>query len=67
MASETEQELRRYLEGVDFAANTEDLIAIAMNNEAPEDLIDQLEELPRKEFSDLEEVAEAIEDLRAAG
>jgi hypothetical protein len=25
VASETEQELRRYLEGVDFAANTEDL------------------------------------------
>jgi Protein of unknown function (DUF2795) len=67
MASEPEQELRRYLEGVDFAANTEDLIAIAMHNEAPEDLIDQLEELPRKEFEDLEEVVEAIKDLRADG
>jgi hypothetical protein len=31
MASETEQELRRYLEGVDFAANTEDLVSIAVN------------------------------------
>ena len=31
MASETEQELRRYLESVDFAANTEDLVSIAMN------------------------------------
>ena len=29
--SETEQELRRHLEGVDFAANTEDLVSIAMN------------------------------------
>ena len=67
MASETEQELRRHLESVDFAANTEDLIAIAMNNGAPEDFIGQLEELPRKEFEDLEEVVEAIKDLRADG
>ncbi len=67
MASETEQELRRYLEGVHFAANQEDLVAIAMSNGAPEEFIDQLEELPRKEFTDLEEVAEAIDDLRAAG
>ena len=67
VASETEQELRRHLEGVDFAANTEDLIAIAMNNGAPEDFIDQLEELPRKEFEDLEEVVEAIKDIRADG
>ena len=66
MASETEQELRRYLEGVHFAANTEDLVSIAMSNEAPEELIERLEDLPRKEFMDLEEVAEAIDDLRAA-
>ena len=65
MASETEQELRRYLEGVHFAANTEDLVSTAMSNGAPEELIDQLEELPRKEFSDFEEVAEAIDDIRA--
>lgn len=67
VASETEQELRRYLEGVHFAANTEDLVSTAMSNGAPEELIDQLEELPRKEFSDLEEVAEAIDDIRADG
>jgi hypothetical protein len=67
VASETEQESRRHLEGVDFAANTEDLIAIAMNNGAPEDFIDQLEELPRKEFEDLQEVVEAIKDIRADG
>ena len=54
-----------YLEGVHFAANTEDLVSTAMSNGAPEEFIDQLEELPRKEFSDLEEVAEAIDDLRA--
>ena len=40
MASETEQELRRHLEGIDFAANTQDLIAMAMHNGAPEDFID---------------------------
>ncbi len=64
MASETEQELRRHLEGVHFAANTEDLVSIVMSNGAPEEFIDQLEELPRKEFTDLEEVAEAIEDQK---
>ncbi len=66
MASETEQELRRHLQGVHFAANTEDLVSIAMSNGAPEELIEQLEELPRKEFTDLEEVVEAIRDLREA-
>ena len=66
MPSETEQELQRYLEGVHFAANKEDLISLAMSNDAPEELIGQLEDLPRKEFSDLEEVAEAIDDLRPA-
>ena len=64
MASETEQELRRYLEGIDFVASQEDLVAMAMNNGAPEEFVDQLEELPRKEFEDLEEVVEAIKDLR---
>ncbi len=64
MASETEQELRHYLEGIDFAASQEDLVAMAMNNGAPEELIGELEELPRKEFEDLDEVVEAIKDLR---
>jgi hypothetical protein len=40
MASETEQELRRYLEGVHFVANTEDLVSVAMSNGAPEELIE---------------------------
>jgi hypothetical protein len=64
MASEPEQELRRYLEGIDFAASQEDLVSIAMNNDAPEELINELEELPTKEYEDLEEVVEAIKDLR---
>ena len=66
MASETEQELRRYLEGIDFAASQEDLVSVTMSNGAPEELIEQLEDLPSKEFSDLEEVVEAIKDLREA-
>jgi hypothetical protein len=66
MASETHQELRRHLEGIHFAANKEDLVSIAMSNGAPEDLIEQLEDLPRKEFSDFEEVVEAVDDLRPA-
>jgi hypothetical protein len=38
-----------------------------MHNGAPEEFVDQLEELPRKEFEDLEEAAEAIKDIRADG
>ncbi len=64
MASETEQELRRYLEGIDFAASQEDLVSMAMHNGAPEELIELVEELPTKEYEDLEEVVEAIKDLR---
>jgi hypothetical protein len=66
MASETEQDLRRYLEGVHFAASQEDLVSVAMSNDAPDELIEQLEHLPSKEFSDFEEVVEAMADLRSA-
>jgi hypothetical protein len=51
VASETEQELRRYLEGVHFAANKEDLVSIAISNGAPEEHIEQLEDLARSENS----------------
>jgi len=37
-----------------------------MSNDAPEELIGQLEDLPRKEFLALKEVSEAMEDLRPA-
>ena len=63
MASETEQELQSYLEGIHFAAHQEDLVTVAMSNGAPEELIEQLEALPSKVFSDLQEVVEEIEDL----
>ena len=66
MASETEQEIRPYLEDVQFPASKNDLVSAARSSDAPEELIKQLVDLPIKEFSDLEEVAEEIEDLRPA-
>ena len=64
MASETEQEIRRYLEDLQFPASKDDLVSAAKSNDAPEELIKQLVDLPRKEFSGSEDVAEAIDNLR---
>ncbi len=66
MASETEQQIRRYLQDVQFPASKNDLVSAATSNDAPEELIKQLVDLPIKEFSDLEEVAEAVDNLRPA-
>lgn len=66
MASETEQEIRRYLEDLQFPASKDDLVSAAKSNDAPEELIKQLVDLPKEEFSDPEEVAEAVDNLRPA-
>ena len=52
----------QYLEGVEYPASKEDLISVAENNDAPEDLVGMLGSLSRPEYSGPEQVAE---DLRA--
>ncbi len=56
------EDARKYLEGVDYAANKEDLASTAEDNGAPDELIEMIRTMDRPEFSELEDV---IAELRA--
>src|SRR3712207_5784253 len=62
MASETE-DVRRYIQGVDYPTRAQDLLAAARSNDAPEGVLERLEQLPTNaQFSDPDEVAEELEN-----
>ena len=67
MASETE-DLRQYIEGADYPARAQDLLATARSSDAPDGVLEQLEQLPTNaQFSDPEEVAEELENAEGPG
>ncbi len=53
----------KYLKGIDFPANKDDLIDWAEDNEAPEDVIDMLEQLPDEEYESVSDVTRALSDV----
>ncbi len=65
MASESEQNVQQYLQGVEFPATKDELVSAAKSNDAPQHLIEHLEGLEdRAEFGDIEELsmAESFEE-----
>lgn len=64
--SETEQEVRHYLEGVEYPASKDDLVSAAKSNSAPEELIRKLVDLTIKDYSSSEEVAVAVDSRRGS-
>ncbi len=52
-------ELQKYLKGVDYPASKEDLVSAAEENDAPEDVIDALQDLTEDEFDDPTAVQQA--------
>jgi hypothetical protein len=67
VASETEQEVRRYLEDVQYPASKDDLVSAARSNDAPQELIKKLVNLTIKDYSDSEEVAVAVDGQGGRG
>ena len=67
VAPETEQEVRRYLNDIQYPASKDDLVSAARSNDAPEELIKDLVTLTIREYSDLEDVAVAVDGLRSSG
>ncbi len=71
MPSESEQAVRKYLEGAEYPAKKGDLAAVAKKNGAPEEFVDQVQGLKETSFSDpsqgpsefssTKEVVEALE------
>jgi hypothetical protein len=67
VASETE-DVRQYIEGADYPARAQDLLAAARRSDAPDDVLEHLEQLPTNaQFSDPEEVAEELEKAQGPG
>ena len=69
----SEQNMQQYLQGVDYPADKEGLISTAKSNDAPQDLIQELEGLVEEgsEYNSYTEVLEALgyekqEELRGS-
>lgn len=55
--------ISQFIEGVDFPATREEIIDHAHDRDAPEDVLDMLEELPDDEFQSMAEVWDAIGEI----
>ncbi len=55
------QDIQKYFEGVDFPLNKQDAVKVAKNNNAPQPVVDQLQQrLPEGEFSNPQEIVQAL-------
>lgn len=67
MESDTE-DVRRYIEGADYPARAQDLLAAARSGDAPEEVLETLSQLPTNaQFSDPNEVVEELENPEGPG
>lgn len=55
--------IEKYLKGIDFPADKDDIIACAEDNEAPEDVLDTLELLPERAYTDAADVARGYGEI----
>jgi hypothetical protein len=63
MANSSPIEIQKYLKGVDYPANKQDLIEKAKSNGAKKDLISILEDLKEDAFANPAEVSKAVGQL----
>ena len=67
MPAETE-DVRQYIEGANYPARAQDLLAAARSSDAPEDVLERLGQLPTNaQFSDPDEVVEELENTEGSG
>jgi hypothetical protein len=60
-------DVRQYLEGVDFPASKDDLATSAEDNGAPDELVERLRTLGRPDFSGPDEVVAELESSPTSG
>ena len=53
-------EVQKHLKGINYPASKEDLTSTAKSNEAPNELVERLENLPDQQFSGPDDVQEAL-------
>ncbi len=57
------EDVRRYIEGADYPARAQDLLAAVRSSDAPEEVVERLSQLPTNaQFSDPDEVVEELEN-----
>ena len=59
----TGDQVRRYLEGVRFAALKHDVVHAARRNQAPNEIVAVLEKIPITQFKSADEVVEACGNM----
>jgi hypothetical protein len=60
-------DVKQYLEGVDFPASKDDLATSAEDNGAPDELVERLRTLGRPDFSGPDEVVAELESSPTSG
>lgn len=56
--------VQRYLKGMDYPAKKNALLKTARGNDAPQDVLDVLKELPEDEYSGPQDVMKAYGEIR---
>jgi hypothetical protein len=57
-------DLQHYLQGVNYPSRKDVLIQKAQENQAPQDVIDLLENLPDWDFQSIADISRAIGEIR---
>ena len=64
----SDEDVRKYLEGVDFPVSTFELITSVKEQDAPEDVLDRLNQLPSDaKLSGPDEIIEQLDRIEEAG
>jgi hypothetical protein len=53
-------EIQRYLKGVEYPATKDDVISFAEDNDAPDEVIEELQSVNEEQFDGPDEVMEAL-------
>lgn len=57
-------DIAKYIRGVDFPCDKEDLIDCATDNDAPEEILDLMEKFPEQDFNSPVEVAQCFSRIK---
>jgi hypothetical protein len=53
-------DIQRYLRGIEYPATKDDVISMAEDNDAPDEVIEELQSVTEEQFDGPEEVMEAL-------
>ncbi len=60
MGGESPSNIAHYLKGIDFPANKQDLIDFAEDSNAPDKVLDVLEDLPDQQYTSIADLIQGV-------